>query len=50
MNDLQDVHAALSPLSIYRMTTPVEGYDGGISIDTLTREQEEYLASWDAGT
>jgi len=22
----------------------------GISIDTLTREQEEYLASWDAGT
>lgn len=45
MNDLQDVHAALSPLSIYRMTTPVEGYDGGISIDTLTTSQRGALAN-----
>jgi adenosylhomocysteinase len=43
--------------SVHRLPTSVDQeiarlklQSMGISIDTLTREQEEYLASWDAGT
>lgn len=49
MNDLQTpitaVPTALSPIAIYRMAAPVEGFDGGISIDTLATSVLGVLAT-----
>ncbi|MFK8331702.1 hypothetical protein M2D63_016980 [Pseudomonas sp. BJa5] len=49
MNDLQAptnlVRTTLSPLAIYRMATPVEGFDGGVSIDTLATSVLGVLAT-----